>query len=345
MLLKHRRFYKFCIFFLIIGAALSFSACGSKDSSEEQTQVEQPTIEVPTATPLPPDRAVMVAAADTDPAFLANAQALLAELSAASGLEFETRQEISTETLTADIKVVVFLYHPDNLGSLAASAPSTQFAAISNINWVPPANVTMIHMDQNDIAFLSGYIAAMLAPNYRAGALMATENAEFNTSFLNGVRYYCGICASLLLPYNQYPLYSQQPAASTADTWITAFNELNLNKVNVLFIPPEAATAQLFSYLSAQDVALIGNQTPTAEGISRWAATITVDRITPLREIWPNLAAGNGGSTINANISISDIQALTVTDGSVWLSEGKMVLVNRIIELLREDQIYPLSVP
>lgn len=344
MALKQRHSSKYYAILLILLSAISLSACGNKKVEESVEVVEQPTIEVPTATPLPPDRAVLIASAETDATLLANAQATLAELSAASGLEFETRQEISPDTLSADIKAVIFLYHPDNLGSLAANAPNTQFAAISDLNWVPPDNVTIIRIEQNDIAFLSGYITAMLAPNYRSGALMAGENVEFNAAFLNGVRYYCGICAASIYPLNQYPVYSQQPAASAPETWIAAFEEINLNKVNVLFVPQEAASAQLLTYLSAQDVTVIGNQTPSAEGISRWAATITVDKITPLREIWQDLVSGNGGKIINANISVSDIQALTVVDGTVWLSEGKQVLVDRIIQLLREDQIYPLPV-
>ncbi len=344
MVLKQKRSYRIFALLLILVSAFVLSACGSRNSEEDAEVVEQPTIEVPTATPLPPDRAVLVASAETDAALLANAQAILAELSAASGLKFEIRQEITPETLSADIKVVVFLYHPDNLGSLAANAPGTQFAAISELNWVPPDNVTIIRVEQNDIAFLSGYITAMLAPNYRSGALMTAENIEFNAAFLNGVRYYCGICAASIYPLNTYPVYSQQPAASAPEAWIAAFNEINLNKINVVFVPQEAASAQLLSYLSAQDVTVVGNQMPPAEGATKWVATITVDKLTPLREIWQDVIGGIGGKIVNANISVSDIQALTVLDGSVWLSEGKLVLVNRIIQLLREDQIYPLPV-
>lgn len=341
---KHNRIYKIFTITFIILTTLAFSACGSNDSQENSAQEELPTVEVPTATPLPPDRVVLVAPADTDAALLAGAQATLVELSTSSGLEFETRQEMTAAMLSADIKIVVFLYHPENLGSLAANAPNTQFAAISDLNWTPPSNVTIIRVEQNDIAFLSGYIAAILAPNYRAGALLAAENIEFNQAFLNGVHYYCGICAASIYPLNKYPVYSQQPASSTPEAWLAAFEEINLNKVNVLFVPQEAASAQLLSYLSAQDVALIGIQAPSVEGQSRWAATINVDKVTPLREIWPDLTAGNGGRIVNANISISDVQALTVLDGSVWLSEGKLVLVNKIIQLLRKDLIYALPV-
>lgn len=334
---KHHLFTLASIVFLL--SALVLTACGNKNTQTNEAAEILPTAEMATATPIPADRAVLIAAADADTALVAEAQTLLAELSAASGLEFETRQEITSETLTADIKIIVFLQHPDNLGTLAANAPGTQFVALSNLDWSPPANVTLIHEDNNDTAFLAGYIAAILAPNFRVGALLAAENTELNQAFQNGVNYYCGICASLINPLNTYPVVSIQPSASTAETWQAAFNEINLNKVNVLYVTREAMTSQLLAYLSGMDVAIISNQTPLDEGRARWAGSIYLDGLSPIREIWNDLLAGVGGRIVNANFKITDIQQIIITDGSVWLSPGKLQLVDTIIQLLREDQI------
>ena len=346
MSLTTKRFLKFFTILLIVQSTFVLAACGAKggQASEEPTAI--PTIEIPTATPLPPDRAVLVASADTNATDLTEMQDAISELTTASGLEFEVwqGQDVSSEMISGDIKIMVFMYHPDNLGSLAANAPGTQFAAVSELNWQPPANVTIIRTKRNDVAFLGGYIAAMLAPNYRCGALLASENVEFNQAFDNGVQYYCGICASSLIPLNTYPVISQQPAASTPETWQAAFDEINLSKINVLFLAPEATSAQLASYLSAQDVTVIGTQSPGSEALSKWAATIYMDTITPVREIWNDLVSGVGGKIINASLKLSDIQPLTVTDGSVWLSPGKEILIDKVIDLLRDDKIYTLSI-
>ena len=53
---------------------------------------------------------------------------------------------------------------------------------------------------------------------------------------------------------------------------------------------------------------------------------------------------GQSGKVLNASLKISDINYVAVADGLVWLSQGKMNLLNKVIAMLREDQIYPNSV-
>ncbi len=329
---------------LVMLFALSAAGCGSKAEQAAQEPEVIPTVEQPTATPIPVDRAVLIVTPDDNAETAAQAESLLAELAASSGLEFETRQDITSETLTPDIKVLVFLHHPENLGTLAAGAAGTQFAAISNLDWNPPANVTLIHEDTTGTAFLAGYIAAITAPNYRVGALLAAEDVQMNTAFKNGVNYYCGICFSTINPLNAYPVVAEQPMTSTPETWQAAFDQINQSNVNVVYVAREAISPQLLSYLSSQDVAVISNQQVTEEGRAFWAASIYMDAITPLREIWGDLVAGIGGKTISATFQIGDTQEVLLTDGSVWLSPGKLILANQMVDLLREGQINTQSV-
>ena len=332
---------------LTIFVVLSFSAallgCSKNQPNADGTQETAP----PTATPIPtlaPDRVVLAAPADISSIELAEAQALIADLAAGSGLEFEIRQEIFANEISPDIKIIIFLEQPDNLGSLAANEPETQFVAISSQNWSPPANGKIILKNEDHVAFLAGYLSALLAPNFRVGGLLVSENTEFNQAFNNGVSYYCGLCAAVINPLNTYPVLSQQPSNSSPASWQAAFTEINASKVNVLFLPGDAASAELGTYLSGMDVAVIGNQTPPEELRSRWVATISSDGLSPLREIWNDLIEGQSGKVLNASLKISDVNYVEVTDGLVWLSQGKMNLLNKVIAMLREDQIYPNSV-
>ena len=329
-----------------ISVVLFFSAallsCSGNQPNANGTQEPTP----PTATPIPPiapDRAVLAAPSGISSIELAEAQTLVAELAAGSGLEFEIRQEIFANEISPDIKIIVFLEQPDNLGSLAANAPETQFVAISNQNWSPPANGTIILKNEDHVAFLAGYLSALLAPNFRVGGLLVSENTKFNQAYNNGVSYYCGPCAAVIYPLNTYPVLSQQPANSPPANWQAAFTEINASKINVLFLPGDAASAELGAYLSEMDVAVIGNQTPPEELRSRWVATISSDGLSPLREIWNDLMEGHSEKVVNASLKISDVNYITVADGLVWLSQGKMDLLNKVIALLREGQIYPYS--
>jgi len=334
---------KLSAIFIVLFFSAALLSCSENQPNADDTREPAP----PTASPIPPiapDRAVLAAPADISSFELAEAQALIAELAVGSGLEFEIRQEIFANEITPDIKIIIFIEQPDNLGSLAANAPETQFVAISGQNWSPPANGTIILKNEDHVAFIAGYLSALLAPNFRVGGLLVTKNTEFNQAFNNGVSYYCGLCAAVVYPLNTYPVISQQPAISSPANWQAAFNEINASKVNVLFLPGDAASAELGTYLAGMDVAVIGNQTPTEELRSRWVATISSDGLSPLREIWNDLMEGRGGKVMNASLKISDVNYVTVADGLVWLSQGKMDLLNKVIAMLREDQIYPYSV-
>jgi hypothetical protein len=188
----------------------------------------------------------------------------------------------------------------DNLGTLAAKAPGTQFVAISSLNWTPPANVTLIHEDENDATFLAGYTAAFLAPNFRVGALLPAEDPSLDLAFQNGVAYYCGTCSSQITPLQSYPIVSVQSGSSTPDVWQAAFDQINLNKINVLYVAKAAMSTQLLSYLASKDVAVIANEATPDASFTNWAATIDLDPITPLKEIWNDLLAGTGGKSVNA---------------------------------------------
>jgi len=313
-----------------------------------EPSVNQGGFESPTLTPAPtqqPDRVVLVVQPEKGGNEVSKAEILLRELAAESNLEFEIRQQIIANEVSADVKVVVFLDHPENLGSLSANAPGTQFIAITDQEWNPTANITIIRKREDHQAFIAGYLAAMLAPNFRVGTLLTSEDTVFNQSFVSGVQYYCGICAAVIFPLNTYPQVRFQAADSLPETWQLLANELNAEKVNVLFITEQAYSAELFNYLGRMDTALIGNQQPPAEGEPKWVATILLDAISPIREVWNDVVSGNGGKILNADIQILNNRFVNLQEGLAWLSEGKQNQIEQVIGLLRKEYISPLPIP
>ena len=343
MLPSKRHFFINLLLITMIFPAVVASGCAKKPVQTQPT----PAAAIPTSepTPLPADdRVVLVAPADSDPVTLADAETVLRELAASSALEFERREQVFSNEITPDIKVLVFLNQPDNLGSLATGAPATQIVAITDQDWNPGQNVTVIRRREDHTAFMAGYLAELLAPNFRSGALLPAENAALSQAFVNGAGYYCGPCASLLNPLNKYPFVSTQPAASSSAAWQAGFDAINVNKINVLFVAKEAASPELLAYLATLDVAMFGNQSPPIEGKPKWVATIYSDGISPIREIWPDLMAGKGGKVLNAALKISDNQYVAVGDGLVWLSQGKLEFAQKTMDLLQDGFINPLPV-
>lgn len=322
---------------------MAISGCGKKAAQSEPTPAQAQPAALPSPTPAA-DRVVLVAPADSDPAITQDAETILRELAASSALEFEKREQVFANEISPDIKVIIFLNQPDNLGSLAAGAPATQIVAITDQDWNPGTNVTIIRRRDDHTAFMAGYLSALLAPNFRAGALLTAENPVASQAFVNGVYYYCGLCAAVIYPLNKYPVISTQPAASPAANWQAGFDEINASKVNVLYVANEASSPELLTYLASLDVAMIGSQTPPTEGKPKWVATINADGITPIREIWEDLLAGKGGKVLNAALKITDNQYVNVDEGLVWLSQGKLDYAQKTMDLLQDNYINPLPV-
>jgi hypothetical protein len=332
-----KAFIRYIFVFLILPTIL-LSGC-SKGQPEGFNGTES-TVEVitpPTPTP-PPDRVVLVSSATANITTTTDAGILLTNLAAASGLEFETRQEIFVNEITADIKVLVFLSHPENLGSMANAAPQTQFIVLTDRDWNPSPNVTTIRLKPEHQVFLAGYIATMIPANYRGGGLLASENILPNQAFRNGGYYYCGLCQAVIYPLNQYPVAKDIPANSPASSWLAAFEDLNLSTIESLYITPEAYSLELFNYLTSYEIILLGIEPPPDEARPRWAVTVLSDGISPIQDIWSDLSEGKGGKTINASLKLTDIQ-------SIYLTEGKMALVQKVISRLQAGEIYTLDIP
>jgi len=307
-------------------------------------KVNQPTPTptlIPTPLPTPtalPSRAILIVPNGVDATLLAEAQKLLTELASSSGLLFETRSEITAKEITADVKILVFLAHPDNLGTLSNGAPRTQFAVISDLNWNPGSNVTIIRRRAEYISFMAGFISVNLDNNFRGGALISASDTLSQDAFANGGHFFCGLCSPSIPPYVKYPLIVTQAAGSSAAAWQAVFDQMYINGVRVLYVAPEAYSPELFTYLVGKGIILYGSQPPLEEARPRWAATLLVDGLSPLREIWPDLLAGKGGKIVYGGVRFADVQPAFITP-------GKLEYFQKLVERMRAGMLNPLTVP
>jgi hypothetical protein len=306
--------------------------------------INQPT-DTPTLfpTPLPtpttlPSRAFLIAPNGVDPTLLAEAQNILTELTTSSGLLFETRSDITAKEITADVKILVFLTHPENLGALSNAAPRTQFAVVSDINWNPGSNVTVIRRQPEYISFMAGFMSVNLDNNFRSGALFSASDTISQEAFSNGGHFFCGLCSPSIPPYVKYPLIAAQTAGSSPAAWQAAFDQMYINGVRVLYVAPEAYSPELFTYLVSKEIILYGSQPPLEQARSRWAATLLVDGLSPLREIWPDLLAGKGGKIVYGGVRFADVQP-------AFISPGKLEYFQKLVGRMRAGMLNPLTVP
>ncbi len=293
-----------------------------------------PTPAPPTSTPLP-GKAALVIAPGTDPGQIQAVQAAVALLAKQAGLPLEVNP-----TGAGNWKVAVYLNPPTDLAKTANSLPATQFLALSQVDLDKAPNLSVIRIHPEQEVFVAGYVTMLVAPDWRAGALLASDSSlgdKMDEVFRNGGYFFCGACWSALSPILSFPITASLPANSDLSSWQAALDGLRKSIIYTLYVSPQAATPDLLQYLVAQKFYLVGGTTPAQQFRSRWAATVSSDYLTPLQQLWPRLLSGKGGQVVDAPVVVSDIQ-------DSLLGAGKQQLVQQLIQDLADGQVYPFTI-
>lgn len=293
-----------------------------------------PTPAPPTPTPQPA-KAALVIAPRTDPALAKSVQAAVELLARQAGLPLEVNPSGA-----GNWKVAVYLNPSADLAKTASSLPGTQFLAISQVDLDKAPNLSVIRIHTEQEVFVAGYVTMLVAPDWRAGALLASDTAlgdKLDEVFRNGGYFFCGACFSALSPILSFPVTASLPANSDLAAWQNALDGLHKSIIYTLYVSPQAATPDLLQYLVTQKFYLVGGATPAPEIRSRWAATVSSDALTPLQQVWPGLLSGKGGQVVDAPVLVSDIQ-------DSLLGLGKQQLVQQLIQDLADGQVYPFTI-
>ncbi|MBE0699743.1 MAG: hypothetical protein IH586_22685, partial [Anaerolineaceae bacterium] len=270
-----------------------------------------------------------------------------AELAGASGLLLETQTDLQPAGLDQNVRIVVAVSPPANLNDLLSAAPQTQFAVISGVDLPQANNLSVIRWRPESQAFLGGFISVLLSTDWRSGGLLPSDGplgAGLQDAFVNGGRYFCGVCAPGWPLGLTYPQAAPLPASSDGPAWQAAAAGLFDNsKVEAFYLAPEAYRSEVFDYLQGKDqfgkVLLVVGALPPPDSLrGSWAATLSFDTLAPLRQAWPDLISGKGGSVIEAPLVLNDVN-------SANLGEGRLRLVKDLIEELRTGGIFPFTIP
>jgi hypothetical protein len=223
-----------------------------------------------------------------------------------------------------------------------AAAPDVQFLAVGIPNLVTSDNLSTIGasgipVDQQ--AFLAGYIAGMVAPEWRAGILYQKDTPggdAAHTAFENGYHYYCGDCfnPNFAQPFSHglYPIPVGIPTDVPVSNYSGYGDLLIRNFVKVAYVYPVVATPDLLTFLAQNNVLLIGQAIPGDDVRSSWIASIQPDLISALQNIFPDLLAGHGGQIVPTPLLLADVN-------SSLLSDAKLRLVQQVLDGLQKGMI------
>ena len=329
--------------FLIIGT-LTLVACGSAETvgtpspsvviTEQPlaTEVETPQSEAPTPTTLPSrSLVILIAPPGTNAELVAEITDTLTELADSASLDFEVRPSISQEDLSASVRLVIAIPPDSGLADLAGAAPQIQFLGISIPGLVPATNLSVISSEEispDRIGFLAGYLAAVVAPEWRVGVISTSDTPEGvsqRQGFLNGAVFFCGLCRQTYPPFNSYPMYVEAPSGSSPQEWQTVGDILIDQAVQTAFIAPGVSDESLIEHLASAGINLIGTVPPPPGLRDQWIATIGGDIISPIQAIWPDLIADQGGASLPALLTVTHINPDLFSPGRQRLVDNLIV--------------------
>lgn len=300
--------------FLLILMMLTACSAGTPTPAETAAAPLPSATPVPTAGPTttpPAPLVILVIPAEMNEAQSKAYQKAVYDLAQAQGYRFVVLNKLTAADLEPTLKVVVALTPELDIASLAAAAPQTQFLAIDFPNLQPAGNLSVLggqaaKIDQ--VAFIAGYIAAMVTEDYHTGALLEKDSpdaATIMTAFRAGHEFYCGLCSPYAGPFEEYPLFQDIPQDAKPNEYGAYADILIRKQVDTLFLQPGVDVPELLEYLPTVGVLMIGTQTPTKE-LSGWVVSLQPDYIEALQSAFPALLAGQGGQAFPAPLSFNN---------------------------------------
>ena len=280
----------------------------------------------PTATSLPP-LLVLLIPAGAEPSLASSLQASFANLASHAGLRWQVRPSLTAAETASDVDYVVALPPGEGLSELVAATPNTRFLAVGIPGLEPSPNLIAVGSEgenPDQQGFLAGFIAATITPDWRVGVISVEDTdagRAARTGFLNGVRFFCGLCRPSAPPYYEYPLFIGLPAGSTDNEWRTVGDLLIDHLVTTIYVAPGAGGEDLLRYLAQAGVNIIGGISPPDDISTRWIVSIRPEIEQIYLEYWPPLFEGRTGISLPLPILLTDINPELLSLGKQHLAE------------------------
>jgi hypothetical protein len=327
----------FCLFLL--------TACRSAGQVTSAT-ANPTTTKIPVASPTPSmPLVILILPADMPKADSDQYQTLVYNLAQTNHMRFQVRNALSAADVAFEgpaLKIVIALPPNPGLVELATSAPHVQFLAVSIPDLAPAANLSTLGASgvlADQQGFLAGYIAGMVAPEWRTGILSQKDTPggeAARTGFENGYHFYCGDCfnPNFNQPFShgKYPVVVRIPTDVPQSAYDGHADLLIQNFVKVAFVYPAVATPELLSYMAQSNLNLIGQALPSEDIRSNWIASIQPDLFSALQGIFPELLAGHGGQNVPTPLHLADVNPNL-------LSDAKLRLVQQVLDGLQNGTI------
>jgi hypothetical protein len=318
------------------------SACtGATTASSPEanpSDIPSPTALPATATDLPP--ALLLLGSTASPYFDLIQNEVL-EFTQNVGWRLTVEAHPPGDFTESEINMVIALGPDPGIGEMAAQYPAIQFLAIGIADLSPTNNLSILGENgyrQDRRAFLGGYIAAIMAPQWRVGFIhdaVLPQATMLEESFMNGMTFFCGLCNSVYPPFYEYPIYFPLADDENLAEWSTALDLMTNSATEIVYAFTQATPTSDLILQGGDELIWLGNSSPGADQNPTWAASIDFAPHTVLRDHWEQLQAGDGGWIAEIPLTLSNVNSVFISAGrQVWIEETIVALNNGWVEPL-----------
>ncbi|MDF1520705.1 MAG: hypothetical protein RQ728_07600 [Brevefilum sp.] len=326
--MKNIKLRNWLIIIASIALVFIFSACEPSSAVETidpgETNTETPpkveTEIPPTLTPTQDvQKVILISDQGGDELTLSQVQTALETLTAEAGYALEIMGQASLEAMTG-VLMVVSIGEDVDVNNFAQRYPEVPFVAVDNANAVPASNVHVIGdpiVDQQNRAFMAGYMAALLSEDYKAAALVPSETDATEIvleSFVIGARFFCGLCQPKYPPYQSFPQWQTLPVENIEEKYQSIIDNFGNSGVEVLFVQGDLAASPVMNAASDYGMVVLSDQSPEMR-LNNYAGTIINDPGQALMGLWSEILNGREGTRVPALIILADRDPDLVSEG------------------------------
>lgn len=297
-------------------------------TSTSKTEVASPTImPEPTLHPTADKAEVVFLSPPGASQFLADELGREVELlTTAEGIRWERVESFSSRDVYPQTRLVIVLEIDPGLQALHNEYPEVQFLAIAVPGLEPSANLSIIGPEgvrPDQQAFLAGFIATIVTPDYRVGVISQEDTVGGRAArfgFLNGARFFCGLCRPAFPPFNNYPMHVER--SQPEDGWEAVLEDVRQNRIETVYIASLPNSDKDLTAIAQSGLIIIGSE-PRPGDISSdlWVATVRMEPAQGLRELWGDLLEGHSGVSLPMPLIVEDVNPDLLTLGRQRMAE------------------------
>lgn len=263
-------------------------------------------------------------------------QDTLQKYAIANNLDFSILESLDKEKIK--FANFVFIYEKnENWKKLAEEFPDTKFIIVSSQKIDLPDNVIQILTSNSDLYFVAGYVSAMLADDWRVGAILPADSYDGTPStqiFSNGVKFLCGLCSPIYAPVIFFPTVATIGDSIDTNAINSAYGEIAINRPNTIFLPSQFLIEDVATNLKQNGHIIISDL--DVEQVNKELVDIQIgfDITKSLNEILDS-------NLVLENTSIRPF--IFIRDKNSILSIGKANYLQQLLSDLKQGFISPLN--